>query len=82
MFLDDFGRVAGGNGVGRNILCDNGVGCDDGIVGHLKLHPHEYTDWRSTTKGEVKVRLPAGRHVLTLLLFGQFNFSDFDVELR
>jgi len=28
------------------------------------------------------VRLPAGRHVLTLLLFGQFNFTDFDVELR
>ena len=32
MFLDDFCRVAGGNGVGRYILCDNGVGRNDGIV--------------------------------------------------
>ena len=53
--------------------------CDDAIVGRLKLHPHEYTDWRSTTKAETTVRLPAGRHVLTLLLFGQFNFTDMEL---
>ena len=54
------------------------IACDDDIVGRLKLHPHEYPDWRATTKGEVTVKLPAGRHVLTLLLFGQFNFSDLE----
>ena len=54
------------------------IACDDDIVGRLKLHPHEYPDWRATTKGAVTVRLPAGRHVLTLLLFGQFNFSDLE----
>ena len=58
------------------------IACDDDIVGNLKLHPHEYTDWRSTTKGEVAVRLPAGRHVLTLLLFGQFNFTDFELSRK
>ena len=58
------------------------VACDDDILGSLKLHPHEYSDWRSTTKGEMDVRLPAGRHVLTLLLFGQFNFSDFELSKK
>ena len=54
------------------------IACDDDIVGRLALRPHEYADWRSTTKAETTVRLPAGRHALTLLLFGQFNFSDFE----
>ena len=54
------------------------IACDDNIVGRLKLHPHEYKDWRATTKAEAVVRLPAGRHVLTLLLFGQFNFTDME----
>lgn len=55
------------------------VACDDAIVGRLRLRPHAYADWRATTKAEATVRLPAGRHVLTLLLFGQFNFSDMEL---
>ena len=55
------------------------VACDDEIVAQFKLRRHEYPDWRSTTRAETALRLPAGRHVLTLLLFGQFNFTDMEV---
>ena len=54
--------------------------CDDVEVGRLTLLPHVYPDWRTTTRAETTVRLPAGRHVLTVFAFGQFNFTD--IELR
>ena len=54
--------------------------CDGAEIGRIALRPHEWADWRTDTKGETVVTLPAGRHVLTVVLFGQFNFSG--IEFR
>ena len=55
--------------------------CDDEEVGRIELPRHEYgDDWSVTSKRETVIRLPAGRHSLTVLTLGLFNYSDIVVE--
>ena len=50
--------------------------CDGRKIGELSLRAHDNPTWASDTADEIVLRLPEGRHVLTVLLFGQFNFQD------
>jgi len=49
-----------------------------GTTGRLKHHEEDH--WGADTIAETPVALPAGQHVLTLHLFGQFNLGDFTIE--
>ena len=47
-------------------------------LGPLKRHSAEH--WGADTLAEAEMTLTAGRHVLMLHLFGQFNFGDIEFE--
>jgi len=47
-------------------------------LGPLKRHAAEH--WGTDAPVEAELTLPAGRHVLMLHLFGQFNFGDITFE--
>ena len=62
--------------------CDHWVDLllDDEKIGRLgPLERRMGHDWSADKVSETEVELPAGRHVLTLHLFGQFNFGNIEV---
>lgn len=42
------------------------------------LPRHAADDWSTDAVADADMKLPSGRHVLTLHLLGQFNFTDFE----
>lgn len=52
---------------------------DGRIVGTVSFGRHEWDDWRTATHVKTRISLPAGRHVVTLHLFGHFNLGDISV---
>ena len=54
--------------------------CDGVEVGRMTLPKHGFDDWRVTSRQSTEVRLPAGRHALTVLTLGLFNYNDIVIE--
>lgn len=53
---------------------------DGKLAGAVTFGGHSYDDWRTESHVTTSVDLTAGRHVLTLHLFGKFNLGDIVVR--
>ena len=53
---------------------------DGDRVAEASLHAHEATHYGTDTTAVMEAKMPAGRHVLTLVFFGVFNVANMVIE--